>query len=460
LFSTYFAGDAAEIPNGIAIDSAGNLFLVGETGSSDFPVYRALRDICPLGGDGRYCPDISEATPGTGFVAKFNTGSGKALVFVPHSTRVFGNTPAGGSTPGPSVLLLSMGTDPVQINSIASSTPDFTPDTTCVGSLAGGQQCQIAITFTPQQSFTRTATLTVTDDDVTSPQQVPLTGFGTGNGVVSLSLANDSIAFGFQPIGTTKSQQFAITNIGTDVLTFAGISITQGINDGFSQTNDCPVQPSTMAVGGICTVTVGFTPTKPGGMSDTLFINTDDAHTPTGVRLTGTGTGSGLGLGVPAGGTSSDTVTAGSTANYTLAIGGAGSSGTATLSCTGAPTGARCSLPANVPVNANTASTFDVSVTTTARANAMLVPSRRSLGWFWATTLLGIVFLSAWSRRRLSLRGLSWLPMLLILFLIACGGGGGGSGGSSGTPANTYTLTVKATMGNTTQSTNLKLIVK
>lgn len=459
LFSTYFGG-GFEVPFGVAIDNAGNVALVGETGSSYLPVYHALIDICPKGGDGRYCPDVSPDTPtGTGFVAKINMGSGKALAVVPHSTRTFDRTPVGGNSAGPSVTVLSMGTDPVQISSISSSTPDFTPDLTCVGALAGGQQCQITITFTPQQSFTRTATLTVTDDDGTSPQHVPLTGFATGNGAVSLSIPNNIVTFGFQPVGTTKSQQFSITNIGTGALTFAGISITENPNDGFTQANDCPVQPSTLPVSGICTVTVGFTPTKPGALNDSLYINTDDPNTPRRVALAATATGQGIGLGIPEGGTSSNTVTAGGAATYTLAIGGAGASGTATLSCAGAPTGATCSLPSNVTVDANTASSFKVTVTTTARANAMFIPTLRRLQWLWAMGLIGLVVIPV-RRRRFGRREIT--VAALLVFLCACGGGtGGGSSGAPGpTPAGTYTLTVKATVGSTSQSVPLTLTVK
>jgi hypothetical protein len=58
------------------------------------------------------------------------------------------------------------------------------------------------------------------------------------------------------------------------------------------------------------------------------------------------------------------------------------------------------------------------------------------------------------------------LSLLLVAFLISCGGngrnssGGGGGSGSGGTPAGTYNLTVTATMGSTHQSQTLKLTVQ
>jgi len=73
--------------------------------------------------------------------------------------------------------------------------------------------------------------------------------------------------------------------------------------------------------------------------------------------LSGTGdSGASLGLSVAAGSSGSATVAAGATAS--LAIGGAGMSGTASLTCTGAPAGATCSVPATVTISASAPSNF------------------------------------------------------------------------------------------------------
>jgi len=168
-----------------------------------------------------------------------------------------------------------------------------------------------------------------------------------------------------------------------------------------------------------------------------------------------------LGLGIPLGGSNSATVTAGSTATYTLAIGGQGISGTATLTCTGAPAGARCTLPGSENVSATTASMFTVSVSTAGRSASLQKSS--SFPWLWAMALVGMVWLPVGRRSRgCARKGAAISSLLLVMFLASCGGGsgGGGGGGSGGTPAGTYTLTVKATMGSTTQSQTLKLIVQ
>jgi hypothetical protein len=50
--------------------------------------------------------------------------------------------------------------------------------TTCTSSLAARKSCQVSITFTPQSSGKRSATLNVNDSDSASPQTVALSGTG------------------------------------------------------------------------------------------------------------------------------------------------------------------------------------------------------------------------------------------------------------------------------------------
>jgi hypothetical protein len=145
-------------------------------------------------------------------------------------------------------------------------------------------------------------------------------------------------------------------------------------------------------------------------------------------------------LGIPPGGSNSATVAPGGTATYTLSIGGGGMSGTALLTCTGTPMGATCTVPSSVNVSDAQASTFTVSVSTTA-STAALQRRGSSSAWFLATLLIGMVWLPVGRRSRgLARGGTAILSLLLITFLVSCGGGSGGSGGgggsnSGGTPA-------------------------
>jgi hypothetical protein len=184
-----------------------------------------------------------------------------------------------------------------------------------------------------------------------------------------------------------------------------------------------------------------------------------------------------LGLNVAQGDPNSATVAAGKTASYTLAIGGEGMGGTASLTCTGAPVGANCSVPGSQAFNATSATPFAVQITTTARTTAALTRpdstlasatrvSPTSASWLW-TIALGMLFvpgtggLKAPARRY---RRYLWLaPLMLLLFAVSCGGGGGMSSAppqQNGTPAGTYTVIVHASSGNDAGSTSLTLIVQ
>jgi hypothetical protein len=169
-----------------------------------------------------------------------------------------------------------------------------------------------------------------------------------------------------------------------------------------------------------------------------------------------------LGLGAPSGDSVSETIVAGQTASYTLAIGGAGMSGPASLSCAGAPRGANCSVPASQSLSSTLPATFGVSVTTTSSAMAALhPPSFWSVPWLWTMVALGMVV--GPGLRVVGPKFLQRALLMLLVLLVACGGGGSSVRSQSnpnGTPAGTYTLSVTATSGSTTQAMSLRLIVQ
>ena len=235
------------------------------------------------------------------------------------------------------------------------------------------------------------------------------------------------------------------------------------------------------------TVTFGGTPaTGVTVVNSTLITATAPAHAAGVVSVVATNTDSqsgtlangytyvspgnpGLGLGLPSGSSGSVTVPAGQTASYTLSIGGAGMSGTASLTCTGAPMGANCSVPASEPFSSTVPATFSVSVTTTSRMiGALHPPASPPVPWLWtlAIAMLGIVV-------RLRVRApnrpggrqlyLSLAPLTLVLFLVSCGGGGNTGDPTpnpNGTPAGTYTITVQGTSASTTEASSLALVVQ
>jgi hypothetical protein len=108
-------------------------------------------------------------------------------------------------------------------------------------------------------------------------------------------------------------------------------------------------------------------------------------------------------------------------------------------------------------------------VTTTSRMIGALHPhASPPVPWLWtlAIAMLGIVVrLRVRAPNRPGGRQLYlWLaPLTLVLFLVSCGGGGTTGDpqpNPNGTPAGTYTLTLKATSNSTIEATSLTLIVQ
>ncbi len=143
----------------------------------------------------------------------------------------------------------------------------------CAAGVPASSECTAYLTFTPQGSGTRTATLTFGDNANPGQQSVTLTGTGVVvNGTASVTttpltftalLLNDS----------TIPQTVTITDTGKGPLSIASIAVTSG-SSVFSQYNDCG---ASLYSGSSCTVYVTFTPTSGGSSTGTLAITDNSA---------------------------------------------------------------------------------------------------------------------------------------------------------------------------------------
>lgn len=284
----------------------------------------------------------------------------------------------------------------------------------------------------------------------------------------SASLSTNAVAFGNQVVNlTSPNPPVTLSNFGRSALTITGIKITGPQSSDFTETNTCG---STLAAGEICTINLAFTPVATGARSATLTVTDNAATSPQTIALSGTGLPTSFNLQVATGSSNSATVAAGYKAVYLLAIGGGGFSGTATLTCTGAPIGANCSVPATVSVSATQTSLVTVYVSTTSPTAVALVHNHAT-PWLWAMAMIGLgvlpISVQSTGRRRSVMVFVRGLPLLLLLFVGSCGGGSSSSSTSTvpppnpnATPVGTYTLTVTATAGSLTQPVVLTLIVE
>jgi len=181
--------------------------------------------------------------------------------------------------------LTNTGSSELAINGVAitgASATDFDLSSACGSSLGAGVSCTMNVTFTPSQLGERSASITITDDAVGSPQALSLNGEGGDSGP-NATLLPTSLAFGNQDTDTTSSAQtITLSNYGTTTLGITGITVSAN----FGQTNTCN---STLASGASCTISVTFTPGNTGNLNGKLSFADSAADSPQTVSLSGTG---------------------------------------------------------------------------------------------------------------------------------------------------------------------------
>jgi len=463
--------DGPSPPVGIGVDSSGNIYVGGTAsvgdvagqGLSNIPTLNALQPT-----PGSVPCDSTSCQPASAFLLKISPTDAPATAVSP---GIVSFSPAAVGTPvGQSLTITNLGSSPLTVSSITTTGADVSVGlingNSCVTTMAAsGGTCTFGVEFSPTSAGTETGTVVITDNSAGSPHIIQVVGVG-GQGTAQFSPT--SLTFAGQSVGTVSTAQ-TVTLTNTGNLPLESIHIQASTQ--FDETNNCA---SSLAVSASCTINVTFNPTAAVTATGTLTFTDSAVDSPQTVALTGAGQTSttpppappAIGLGVPSGGSAAATVAAGTSAIYTLSIGGAGMSGAASLTCSGAPTGAVCSVPANVTLSATNPSTVKVSVTTTSRSSASFQPTSLTL---WLIALLGLVLahlaIPRSDRDRRASR-LSWrFAPALVIALCACGGGNSSSSptqssNSNGTPAGTYTIVVTASSGTITQAQNLTLTVR
>ena len=344
--------------------------------------------------------------------------------------------------------------------SIGGANPaDFTQTSTCQlpAVINPGKSCSVSITFTPTAAGARQATLLVSDNAPGSPQSAPLSGTGLAP-TSAITVTSGSLIFPTITQGTTSPvQTIALTSSGNVPLNISAIALS-GPNS-----NDFTLTPSTcpkLNVGSACNVNVTFSPLAAGQRSATINITDDAPGSPQSISITGTATAA-ITVAPTQTGSMTATVTAGQTAQFNLQITpGPSYSGTISMACSGAPTGATCQVsPSMVPVSGGTAAPFMVLVPTSGAAATLpfsYSPETRPYPppLQWPLLLFFLLFFvsfikNAKPRSILAKRhvGLTVaVPLLVVFAALALAGCGGGTASSPTpqivTPQGTTMLTV------------------
>jgi hypothetical protein len=137
-----------------------------------------------------FTPSTSGTRTGTLSVADDAPGSTQSVslsgigtfVGLSATTLPFGSVPVGTNSRTKKIIVTNKGSALVNITNISIGGPnatDFVQTNTCGQSLAAGASCTITFGFTPTATGNRSATLSIVDDDLGSPQNVALSGIGS-----------------------------------------------------------------------------------------------------------------------------------------------------------------------------------------------------------------------------------------------------------------------------------------
>jgi hypothetical protein len=324
---------------------------------------------------------------------------------------------------------------------------------TCTGGLPAVASCTAGVIFQPTAAGPATGVLTISSASVATPATMLLSGTGGAGAAIQITPA--TLVFATTAPGATSSQTtVTVTNTG---LSASLSNLVLAVTAGFALVNNtCPLS---LAAGQSCTAGVEFAPAVAGAQTGTLTVTSSAVTTSVSVPLSGIS----LDFTLSVSGSASQTIAAGQTASYTLAIAPSnGLGGTFTFACGTLPANALCMFnPATETLNGATGNvTVEIS---TGAASARSIEPR-----LWRTLPLacGLILLPlGWKRRRKALMLMALLSILAggISSCVSSGGGtGGGTGGQSGsgsTLPGTYSIPVTAILSGVQHNVTLTLVV-
>jgi hypothetical protein len=323
IFSTYWGGSGNDYVYGLALDSAGSIYITGQTQSDDFPTYgNAYQSAYGGNGDAFVSKFASPGANGSTVVystylggSQADEGNGIALdssddVFVAGYSQSsdFPTLDAFQSTPGISGAGTCGTVSPVPNSTSTICASAFVTELNASGqpvysSYLGGSQNNVAQAVAVDSSgfpYVAGSTDSTNFPVIGGALQAAYAGSGTsGNAFIAkvdpsdapgVALTPQSVNFGNQTLNiASTSQAVTLINEGSAPLDISGITASGP----FAENNNCgtTVTPS----GGTCTINITFTPTVAGAATNQIAISDNAAGSPQEITVTGNGTTGGAG---------------------------------------------------------------------------------------------------------------------------------------------------------------------
>ena len=255
-YSALVGGSSGDSANGVATDSAGNAYVAGVTGSSNFPITSAA-----------YQTSKNNAS-GTGFLFKLNPG-GKGNADLAYSTY-FGGSGPGGDTA--LAVAVDSGNNPYIAGQTGSTNFPVYPSNSFQTTLTQFDASAVSAGFVAKLTLEPTIVFSTT----------------------TLAFGNEAVGATSTTCGGVSPCVVTLTNNTGAAITPLTIQTLTGANPGDFSAGGGGATPCTGSVpaAGSCTIAVTFTPSINGAESATLpiqyTVGTNAAATQN-ISLTGTG---------------------------------------------------------------------------------------------------------------------------------------------------------------------------
>lgn len=335
----------------------------------------------------------------------------------------------------------------------AVNAPFSLEENTCGEDLAAGASCSADVIFTPVANGAIAEALTITS--TTSNSAVVILN-GIGGTAGSLQVQPAVLNFPTTGVsGESKSQTVTLTNTGPVDLAALALNASSGFQ---LTSTTCP---ATLAMGASCTAGVAFTPSTAGPLTGSLSVTSSALAAPVPAALSGMGFDFGASISV----SSSQTISSGQVASFTVMLSPMnGSSGTFTLQCGSLPAGAACSFnPANETVSPNTTGNVTLQIAAD-RTSSIQRPD--ASGWAAGVAICALLFLPLAVRSRRKTLWLCAVLSILICGVASCAGSGGGTGagpaggqGNSTAAVGTFSILVTVAANGVTHTVTVTLTV-
>jgi hypothetical protein len=283
LYSTYLGGNNYDVGSGIAVDSAGDAYVTGDTRSTNFPVTAGAFQSTLADGENAFVAKLDPAASGAAsllystYLGGNNNDVGQGIaVDSAGDAYVTGYTGSSNFPVTASAYQSTLaGSQNVFVSVLSPPTPTVSPTPTATATATA----TATPTATPSATPTATATATPTATPSATPTAIPTPG-----GTISVPGVLHFGAVGVDTGAVTKS--FAIRNRGTTTL--VGNVNTSALSAPFTPSSGSGA--FSLAPKAIQTVTAQFAPTAPQSYIGTITITSSDAKRPSvSVKVIGIG---------------------------------------------------------------------------------------------------------------------------------------------------------------------------